>query len=98
MINSDDLAKLQVTATLGLPIDLSGVEITEESADAFEAIKAEVENAPKGTMVEIPYEWSEPDAFADLIAATEKATGAPMTLAEMEAKNQANGETPITFG
>jgi hypothetical protein len=98
VINSDDLVKMQLTASQGLPIDLSGVEITEETADAFDAIKAELEQAPEGTMVEIPYEWSDPEAYADLIAASEKAHGVAKTLVQMEADKQANGETPITFG
>lgn len=98
MVNSDDLAKLELAAAKGLPIDLSGVEITEETADAFEKLKAELEQAPEGSMVEIPYEWAEPNAYKGLIEATYKASGEPRGIAELDAEDLANGQTPITFG
>jgi len=97
MINSDDLVKLQLAAAKGLPIDLSGVPITAETADAFGRLKIELEQAPEGSMIEIPYEWSEPEAYRGLIEATYAACGEPRGIEELNAEDLANGKTPITF-
>ncbi|MEY4418503.1 MAG: hypothetical protein RIQ88_941 [Actinomycetota bacterium] len=56
-VSGDDAMKMYRTILKGLPIDLSGVDLTQENIDFFEKIKSEIEAAPEGTMASIPNEW-----------------------------------------
>lgn len=57
-ISGDDAIKLYATAVKGLPIDLSGLPLTEENLDFFEKVRQECESAPEGSMAFIPNEWN----------------------------------------
>jgi hypothetical protein len=95
-LSADDLSKLWLTAVQGLPIDLSGVVLTEESADAFLVMQKEVEEAPAGVTADVPYEWSNPEQFKSLIESTYAAWGAPRPLVELQSASEApSASTPI---
>lgn len=68
------LAKLQKAAMQGLSLESTGIEITPEIRDTFEALKLEYANAPAGTMAHIVEDlgWGKWDS---LLNATEKAWG-----------------------
>jgi hypothetical protein len=76
MVNGDDAILMYNIASLGLPIDLTGLPLTPENTDFFMKIQAECEKAPDGSMISIPNEWAD-DRYDALILASDEAHGGP---------------------
>lgn len=99
-LNSDDLTRVMLAVSLNAPIDKIGIPVTDEVAELYLQLLDEIAESPDGAYISPPNEWQD-DRWDALIEATDKAWGAPRTLAELNTPSlvsKAVDERKFTLG
>lgn len=102
-LNSEQLNKLFLAATLGQPLETTGLELTEEVLSAYDEIVADLQDVPKGVTADPVFDWAD-DKYDDLIERSIKAHGGPRSLDElnqmskMSLVSKATNEQRFTLG